>query len=685
MLGSRRLDDQRFEEIVAEAEGRLPWLCPVWTDHNAHDPGITLLELMAWYKELQQYQLDQLTPAMQRKLLALAGLQLAPARPASCALEVPPEAPARPALTRLTTPRETPFELAEPIPAVRPVLARLLVEQPDGRQVDVAALAADGTPFPPFAFGGGAGSSLLLGFSRRPEETLRLWFQVKAPAGVRRNAPDADSLPPRTLVWEPDGAGPVRPLEDGTWALSWSGYVALPAPDGWSPGADGLWWLRLRQAEGGCEEQVRLCGVSAGRYRALQQETRAAAFRFAVAAAPEQTVFVPCALAAEAGLLVYLRDAGGWRPADAFRADREAQGLRLTVDASGAAGGGENLLLVCLDRQHARELRFDARGLPGEQFSLRLDGQTVLTERLRLLCSTLQADGSVRPAEWRCVDDLSACGPRDRVFTYDARRELLTFGDGLHGAVVMPGAGAVLVTELVLSQCGGGNIPADLPLTFRDDDAPVRHGAADGGRGAETLREGRARLLARLGRTEKCLSAEDFARCARETPGLRVAAARALPDFDAAAPRQRRSALVSVVVLPAGEGPRPMADGRFLAAVNRQLERCRPVCIRTAAIPARYVPFAVSGRVVAAAGTDAAALRAALEACFAPREARIGAPARQEDAAAALQRVPGVLRVERLTLRGLDQGSYRTPAGDLQVLPDAILSLERAELELARP
>ena len=384
---------------------------------------------------------------------------------------------------------------------------------------------------------------------------------MKAPAGVRRNAPDADSLPPRTLVWEPDGAGPVRPLEDGTWALSWSGYVALPAPDGWSPGADGLWWLRLRQAEGGCEEQVRLCGVSAGRYRALQQETRAAAFRFAVAAAPEQTVFVPCALAAEAGLLVYLRDAGGWRPADAFRADREAQGLRLTVDASGAAGGGENLLLVCLDRQHARELRFDARGLPGEQFSLRLDGQTVLTERLRLLCSTLQADGSVRPAEWRCVDDLSACGPRDRVFTYDARRELLTFGDGLHGAVVMPGAGAVLVTELVLSQCGGGNIPADLPLTFRDDDAPVRHGAADGGRGAETLREGRARLLARLGRTEKCLSAEDFARCARETPGLRVAAARALPDFDAAAPRQRRSALVSVVVLPAGEGPRPMADG----------------------------------------------------------------------------------------------------------------------------
>ena len=87
MLIPRRLDDQSYADIVAEAEARLPWLCPVWTDHNAHDPGITLLELMAWYKELQQYHMDQITPAMRRKLLELAGLRLLQERPAVCALE----------------------------------------------------------------------------------------------------------------------------------------------------------------------------------------------------------------------------------------------------------------------------------------------------------------------------------------------------------------------------------------------------------------------------------------------------------------------------------------------------------------------------------------------------------------------------------------------------------------------
>ena len=141
---SRRLDDQRYEEIVAEAEGRLPWLCPVWTDHNAHDPGITLLELMAWYKEMQQYQMDQMTPAVQRKLLELAGLHLLPARPAALAVEVTPEAPAYPALERLTTPQEALFELAEPVPAVRPKLAAILVER-DGQRLDVKGLVDDGT------------------------------------------------------------------------------------------------------------------------------------------------------------------------------------------------------------------------------------------------------------------------------------------------------------------------------------------------------------------------------------------------------------------------------------------------------------------------------------------------------------------------------------------------------------
>ena len=682
MLTSRRLDDQSYADIVAEAKGRLPWLCPVWTDHNAHDPGITLLELMAWYKELQQYQMDQLTPALQRGLLKLAGVEPLPAQPARCALEYPPDAPPRAFLSRLGNRQGVSFELIEPIPADRPSLERVAVYRGEQR-VEVRELLAGGTAIRPFRFGGEPESGLLLGFSRLPRRRLRLWFGVRQPEGAPRNPPDRQTRPPRTLFWEAEGLGELRPAADETLALSWSGYVSLPVPKAWPKGEDGLYWLRLSQTEGGCEEEAVLYGVSAGRYRAAQQETRARSYPFRIPAEERAEVRLDSEQAVGAELAVFLRDAGGWRQTADYRDAEDGAGRTVQVDASGALQDGQpNLLAVCLDSVRVHDLLFDAKGRPGEQLFLNLGGAGVLDGRLALMCHTVQPDGSVRPAPWRCVDDLSVCSPRDRVFTYDPLRETVTFGDGEHGATVAPGQGAVMVTELTLSLCGGGNIPANSGLVFRTDAMPADNGAAAGGRDRESLREARARLLKTLGSTRKCLSAEDYAQRARETPGLRVAGAKALPGFDRRNPYRRASAFVTVVVLPAQEGPKPVADARFLEAVARQLDRRRTVCIRTEAVPARFVPFALSVRVLAAAGTDVQALRQALERHFAAREERIGAPAAREETEALLQAQSGVYRVSALALRGLDQGSYRTEAGDLVAPPDAILTLEQADIRM---
>ena len=158
MLKARNLDDQTYEEIVQAAEGRLPWLCPAWTDHNAHDPGITVLELMAWYKELQQYQMNQFTDGLKWKLLKLAGISPRPAAPAACAVELEPDGPARLPFARLITREGIPFELAEGVPARRPALARVCVAREDGtadvgellggRQLPSAPSAGRGRPPP---------------------------------------------------------------------------------------------------------------------------------------------------------------------------------------------------------------------------------------------------------------------------------------------------------------------------------------------------------------------------------------------------------------------------------------------------------------------------------------------------------------------------------------------------------
>ena len=682
---TRRLDDQTYQEIVEQAKGRLPWLCPAWTDHNAHDPGITLLELMAWYKELLQYQMDQLTPSLRRCLLKLANVTPMRERDAVVPLMIGQECPARLPDERLTNAQDMSFELSEPIPARRSTLKEVAVEEA-GELFSITSMLHSIPSFQPFRFAGRDNTALCLGFDRKPEDALRLWLEVAQPAGSTRNPPEAGSLHPRTLAWQFEGCGTAAPLEDETWNLSWSGRVTLPVPREWSAGRDGLYWLRLRQTEPGCEEEVRLSGVFDVRYRARQRDSCAREHRFRIEARSGQTVLLRSAQAKGAVLAVFLRTEQGWEQTSAYRERWTAEGRELTVDGGGASqDGADNLLVTCLDSLRARSLLFDAKGIPGERFTLELGGQKPLTEHLRLMCMTLEADGAVRPAPWTLVDDLCLCSPRDRVFAYDAVRECLVFGDGEHGSTVAPGPGSVMVTELILSHCGAGNIPADAGLWFEADGMRVQNGAAGGGRDAETLEACRSRLVQRLEKTLKCESADDYANCAMRTPGLRVAGAKALPGFDGRLGTEtRRSAFVTVVVLPASEAPRPMPDAHFLAEVDRQLERYRPVCICTRASAPRYVPLSISVEVETTEEVDEAAIQARLAQWLAPCAERIGQSIRLADAAALIQKLPGVLRIRKAELHGHDQNSYRTKTGDLLIPQDALPALERVEVKMLR-
>ena len=67
------LDDKTFEELVQEARKQIPIYAPAWTDHNLHDPGITLIELFAWLTEIMLYRQNKVTEKSKWKFLRLMG------------------------------------------------------------------------------------------------------------------------------------------------------------------------------------------------------------------------------------------------------------------------------------------------------------------------------------------------------------------------------------------------------------------------------------------------------------------------------------------------------------------------------------------------------------------------------------------------------------------------------------
>jgi predicted phage baseplate assembly protein len=81
------LDDRRWADLVEEGRSLIPlYARETWTDHNAHDPGITLMELFAWIAEMDLYQINRIPDRHRRKFLALVGIAPEPPRPARTVL-----------------------------------------------------------------------------------------------------------------------------------------------------------------------------------------------------------------------------------------------------------------------------------------------------------------------------------------------------------------------------------------------------------------------------------------------------------------------------------------------------------------------------------------------------------------------------------------------------------------------
>lgn len=76
-LSVPNLDDLDFDELVADAKTLIPLYDPDWTNYNPSDPGITLVELFAWFSEMVLYRIDQVTEESQLQFLKLLGVTLA--------------------------------------------------------------------------------------------------------------------------------------------------------------------------------------------------------------------------------------------------------------------------------------------------------------------------------------------------------------------------------------------------------------------------------------------------------------------------------------------------------------------------------------------------------------------------------------------------------------------------------
>jgi predicted phage baseplate assembly protein len=256
------LDSRTYDELRREGMAVITREAPRWTDHNAHDPGVTLLELFAWLTEISMFRADRRGPELRRALLRLAGVT---PRPTTCATTVvglrraaAGPAPALvPAGTVLRGPGGLDFstqhdvevsgawlELAPSEPGGRGVL----LTEHDGRLTDVSSSnRGTGRPLQPFGPVPEAGDALRIGFDALPAAPGQVFSMfVWTPAWERREEVVHHSARTRWEYLAPAGWRPFDDVRDETRALALSGAVQLSGPADHVPASDGRFWIRCR-------------------------------------------------------------------------------------------------------------------------------------------------------------------------------------------------------------------------------------------------------------------------------------------------------------------------------------------------------------------------------------------------------------------------------------------------------
>jgi predicted phage baseplate assembly protein len=603
------LFQRRFQDLMEIGRARLPSLAPEWTDYNAHDPGITLMELLAWVAEGQLYSLSRLRRDERSAYAALLGLTPSGTQAATGLIwpdSLDPNSPAATFKTGIVIPENSVINVIDAEnPTFRPSHAllwapgrieKLETRNANGRTIDhTITNERGGLPFMPFGERTGRREVLKLAFACR--DRLGLFGQH------RENTKGA--LWPIGVIVAPPLGGAVDDSTD--------------TPTNRSPLAATL----VAQ-----DERFAL--------RIASDSTQGLLSTGTILLDLDNVTSAPSKLRK---FTIELRSPSGFA--------RPPRVLRLEP----------NVIPVLQGRTVSSELHV-SNGMPDWSFALDVPGLRFASGQEPV---NVQVEAPAGLKTWRRSDRLAGCGPDDEVYEFDAVKGEVTFGNGVNGRIP-PQDSQVLVTYSV-SDGPEGNVARNRKWKVTGVDGalgvnpdPITGGSASSG-WIDDCREARRRS-----RDDHALvSSDDIETAAKALPLMEVARAW-VPRRDDLVPR---TGVVTVVVLRSRAGGKepeqPPETDQWLDSIRRSLTARMPLASRLVVVAPRYVEFSIQAVLEAEPNRNPSDIKKKVEAELQKRlalvDASTGIPPRQpgvpvtsRDVTAWMRATDGVKRVVQLVL-----------------------------------
>jgi hypothetical protein len=501
------LDDRRWQDLTQEAIPLIPRYAPQWTDFNTHDPGITLMEMLAWLTESMVYHLNQIPDRFKWKFLALIGYPKRGPLPSYAVLAFQPVLPGPPFevpagtqfLATNANAVSVPFATTRAIDLAQVTLSAVQGNAGSGVLRDYSRDWSDGLPFTPLGTNPAPGAALYLGFEAIPSASpVAFWLQFAGPGNgaaerarvIAESAAQKAACKPPSPGWSCNGAAatgtacnftPLQVPPHHSARVVWevfagTGWVALapvavPARPAIGQVVDDTRSLTL---DGPVEVNLPLsitqttlggvatplyylrCRLASGAYDA--PVTLTGVQPNAVAAVQRVPLWRQLTIA-NTVLPLATPPAPGQQVSLQFTLDADLTVQSLAVQSPPAAGQPTFEVLEYLaplaGNAGAITLEFAVLGLgTGVPFQ-----QVYIPDApVENQCVRLHTHDGTNWIEWKQVADFEASKRTDLVYTLDPTSGLIVCGSGEHGQV-FPQGNAIVVTALA-TLADTGNVGA---------------------------------------------------------------------------------------------------------------------------------------------------------------------------------------------------------------------------------
>lgn len=713
MLPLPNLDDRTFEQLVREARDLIPRILPAWTDQNAHDPGITLLEMLAWHIEMQQFQLDRLTIQHERKFLKLLGEAPRDRIPATTSVSFSKAThPLVVPTGTLLRVADLPFETVRAVTVLPDSKQQVTVQTKNG-SFDVPPVASTGqSTFYPFGEEASPGSSMRITLEDPLPHSmlLSLWIELDRQEPVHRIPARYQHFTPSGQVewsyWheevdESGDSGHWRPVwleRDETYGLHQSGPILFQIPTG----MDNVLQIKATLTAGSYHDPPRIRQMLWNEVFAQQGQTYCLCAQFdglpeeslGLSNGPDKPLSIELehALFQQGELEVQFKRAGGeWIDVEKecfeiYRADNRCS-LVFLPDIS-LPRGEQSIRVIATSPQFIDRIYLGSgTGISGQSFPLPIE--PVLPDQVKIQVGWLADDQKTMLwHDWERVRDFDDSHANSRHFVIDEDEGVIRFSDGVHG--IAPPSATYPNIRWIQYRVGtgaAGNVKEDTihEMDLLDGSLQVTNlYPAYGGAEAETVQEALQRVKQRVIEPVCGVTAEDLEKRVLEIPGLRIVRVKAIPGYRTGwkdYPQQRAVGHVSLVIVPYSQKPLPRPSDGMIQTVKTHLEPYRLLTTTIHVIAPEYIKVSVRAIVVVQSRYEGkeAEVKQILNKWLQPYGNEgspgwdFGRPINKCDVHDVIHQVPGVLYIQDIWLKAEGKDVHHEAGGDIRIPPNGLV------------